>query len=665
MAKKDEEKTTFHTDEGVFCYTKMTFGLQNVRETYQRLVDTIFEWQMGRNLEAYVDDMDIKSKTKLEMIKDVEETLLTLKKSKSGKNKGCSKHAITKQPEINATAKRQTCCLLRYRCARTELITPDLACPLTHQLLHNSGGDSGPDLSFDESASLEHLFSLARVSLAESSKPDLSFGWSGGDYTSSSLEEWVLFIDQRAIPDAMVWRHPKTTIDDPRPAAGSFNMVDVRHLNARVIKIRDMPKSVLVLSGLSRICKSRVCDPKEPHLDVRSTLQRLPFYCTPPVAVDVVIPDPTQSILSLIPLVPRLFLRLKLLKSERPLLLLPLRAMLLSALGNQGRISATPTAKDSRGKGVMADDAVALSVSASRLRPSSRPAPSFRNVFGDAIHTDFFPFSASPYYATYPEDGVAGNCEFTREEWDASYLPTFGVLAKEVFKDPTVYKTIVDQFPTPREMVRVESLSDDQLAVKMSVLHCMMMSCGGELELISAWSESFLLLMSLAKFKLEPKKLVRPANVPDSREVRVSPPTKESTVTLASKSLELSANLNFTAFVVAPEHNEEMVNAKVDGSDPKMTDDTVAVKVGACFLRPNNVVVALSCGEKGDGLDPSFAAGAWYAKKHVLLRAWGKLTVDVWLFIKRILSHATYPRPNGFPHRTCSIAGQASVDSMG
>ncbi|GJW99984.1 reverse transcriptase domain-containing protein [Tanacetum coccineum] len=35
---------------------------------------------MGRNLEAYVDDMVIKSKTEPEMIKDVEETLLTLKK---------------------------------------------------------------------------------------------------------------------------------------------------------------------------------------------------------------------------------------------------------------------------------------------------------------------------------------------------------------------------------------------------------------------------------------------------------------------------------------------------------------------------------------------------------------------------------------------------------
>ncbi|GKC76536.1 hypothetical protein Tco_1127310 [Tanacetum coccineum] len=54
-------------------------------------------------------------------------------------------------------------------CARTELITPDLICPLTYQLLWISGGDSRPDLSFDKSASPEHLFSSARVSLAEAS----------------------------------------------------------------------------------------------------------------------------------------------------------------------------------------------------------------------------------------------------------------------------------------------------------------------------------------------------------------------------------------------------------------------------------------------------------------------------------------------------------------
>ncbi|GKC96404.1 hypothetical protein Tco_1161846, partial [Tanacetum coccineum] len=131
--------------------------------------------------------------------------------------------------------------------------------------------------------------------------------------------------------------------------------------------------------------------------------------------------------------------------------------------------------------GVMANDAAAPFVGVSRPRPSFSPVPSFRDVSGGAIHADFFPFAAGPYYATYPQDGVAGNCEFTREEWDAPYRPTFRVLAKEVFKDPTICKTMVDQFPTPEEMVRVEALFEDQLTAKMNVLHYMMMSHGGEL----------------------------------------------------------------------------------------------------------------------------------------------------------------------------------------
>ncbi|GJY45220.1 reverse transcriptase domain-containing protein [Tanacetum coccineum] len=43
MTKKDEEKTDFHTEEGVFCYMKMTFGLKNAGATYQRLVDSAFK----------------------------------------------------------------------------------------------------------------------------------------------------------------------------------------------------------------------------------------------------------------------------------------------------------------------------------------------------------------------------------------------------------------------------------------------------------------------------------------------------------------------------------------------------------------------------------------------------------------------------------------------
>ncbi|GKD60559.1 hypothetical protein Tco_1298068, partial [Tanacetum coccineum] len=78
--------------------------------------------------------------------------------------------------------------VLRYRCARTELITPNLICPLTYQLLRRFGGDSGPDMSFDKSASPECLLSLAYVSLAGVSKLYFSSGYFEGDYTSSGLQ---------------------------------------------------------------------------------------------------------------------------------------------------------------------------------------------------------------------------------------------------------------------------------------------------------------------------------------------------------------------------------------------------------------------------------------------------------------------------------------------
>nr|GEU39693.1 reverse transcriptase domain-containing protein [Tanacetum cinerariifolium] len=45
-AKSDEEKTTFHTGQGVYCYIKMPFGLKNAGATYQRLVDKAFDNQI-------------------------------------------------------------------------------------------------------------------------------------------------------------------------------------------------------------------------------------------------------------------------------------------------------------------------------------------------------------------------------------------------------------------------------------------------------------------------------------------------------------------------------------------------------------------------------------------------------------------------------------------
>ncbi|GJU69453.1 reverse transcriptase domain-containing protein [Tanacetum coccineum] len=80
MAESDEEKTSFHSSHGVYCYTKMPFGLKNAGATYQRLVDKAFDNQVGRNIEVYVDDLVIKSHTETEMLRDIDETFHTLRK---------------------------------------------------------------------------------------------------------------------------------------------------------------------------------------------------------------------------------------------------------------------------------------------------------------------------------------------------------------------------------------------------------------------------------------------------------------------------------------------------------------------------------------------------------------------------------------------------------
>ena len=42
MDETDQEKTSFLTSQGLFCYKMMPFGLKNAGETYQKLVNHMF-----------------------------------------------------------------------------------------------------------------------------------------------------------------------------------------------------------------------------------------------------------------------------------------------------------------------------------------------------------------------------------------------------------------------------------------------------------------------------------------------------------------------------------------------------------------------------------------------------------------------------------------------
>uniref|UniRef100_A0A2N9G208 Reverse transcriptase domain-containing protein n=1 Tax=Fagus sylvatica TaxID=28930 RepID=A0A2N9G208_FAGSY len=80
MDEGDQEKTSFITSRGLFCYKVMPFGLKNAGATYQRLMNRMFHDQIGRNVEVYVDDMLVKSKEEDGHLDDLRETFQTLRK---------------------------------------------------------------------------------------------------------------------------------------------------------------------------------------------------------------------------------------------------------------------------------------------------------------------------------------------------------------------------------------------------------------------------------------------------------------------------------------------------------------------------------------------------------------------------------------------------------
>jgi hypothetical protein len=72
----------FITPFGIYCYTKMVFRLKNGGATYQKGIHIILETQTGRNVEAYIDDVVVKSKKREDLLDDLKETFDNLRKYK-------------------------------------------------------------------------------------------------------------------------------------------------------------------------------------------------------------------------------------------------------------------------------------------------------------------------------------------------------------------------------------------------------------------------------------------------------------------------------------------------------------------------------------------------------------------------------------------------------
>jgi len=82
MHPMDEEKTAFMMERSCYCYKVMPFGLKNAGATYQRLMDKALAPKLGRNVQAYVDDMVVTSLEKNKHVADLEELFITIARYK-------------------------------------------------------------------------------------------------------------------------------------------------------------------------------------------------------------------------------------------------------------------------------------------------------------------------------------------------------------------------------------------------------------------------------------------------------------------------------------------------------------------------------------------------------------------------------------------------------
>ena len=78
MKEFDQLATSFITPFGSLCYVSMSFELKNARAMYQRCMVRCFGDLIGRTIEAYVDDIVVKSKQADHLIADLAQTFAQL-----------------------------------------------------------------------------------------------------------------------------------------------------------------------------------------------------------------------------------------------------------------------------------------------------------------------------------------------------------------------------------------------------------------------------------------------------------------------------------------------------------------------------------------------------------------------------------------------------------
>ena len=67
---------------GNYHFKVMPLGLKNAESTYQKMMTRMFEPQLGKNIEVYIDDKVVKSKVEFEHVNDLRSIFEILRKHK-------------------------------------------------------------------------------------------------------------------------------------------------------------------------------------------------------------------------------------------------------------------------------------------------------------------------------------------------------------------------------------------------------------------------------------------------------------------------------------------------------------------------------------------------------------------------------------------------------
>jgi hypothetical protein len=79
MKESDQLATSFITPFGMYYYITMPFGLRNAGATYQRCMNHVFGEHISRTVEAYVDDIVVKTRKASDLLSDLETTFKCLR----------------------------------------------------------------------------------------------------------------------------------------------------------------------------------------------------------------------------------------------------------------------------------------------------------------------------------------------------------------------------------------------------------------------------------------------------------------------------------------------------------------------------------------------------------------------------------------------------------